>query len=123
VFNPKLSCKSNQITCKELPLPQPISICNPADNSIHHLERVSPSTSRRTLGVILTPDGKGDSQIKHCLNKAREFLRKFSNCSMPQEAKWIAITTVIEPAMIYPLLNTSFSPKQIKSIEFYLVST
>jgi hypothetical protein len=39
---------------------------------------------------------------------------------MSQEAKWIAVTTVIEPSIIYPLLNMNFSPDQIKPIESIL---
>jgi hypothetical protein len=37
---------------------------------------------------------------------------------MPNKAKWIAITTVFEPAIIYPLLNTTYSPKDIRPIDF-----
>jgi hypothetical protein len=70
--------------------------------------------------VILAPDGKGNAQLKHSLAKAKEFLGKFKNCSMSQEATWIAVSTIIEPAIIYPLLNTSFSSQNIQPIDSVL---
>jgi len=52
--------------------PHPLMIRNPANNTICQLERVPPTTGRRTLGVILAPDGSGSSQLKLCLFKARD---------------------------------------------------
>ncbi len=34
-------------------------------------------------------------------------------------AKWLAITAVIEPAILYPLLNTFYSPSDLKPIDFH----
>jgi hypothetical protein len=39
----------------------------------------------------------------------KEMFGKFMNSSLPQKAKWAAITNVIEPAIIYPLVNIFFS--------------
>jgi hypothetical protein len=116
-FAPVINCKKRKTQCTDLPTPHPLVITNRADNSKHHIERVSPSVSRRTLGVLLSPDGDGRNQLRLCLSRAKEFLGKFKNSSMPNKAKWIAVTTVIEPAIIYPLLNTTFSPKDISPID------
>jgi hypothetical protein len=92
-------------------------ITNRTDNSKHHIEKVLPSISGRTLGVLLSPVGDGRDQLRLCLSHAKKFLGKFKNSSMPNKAKWIAITTVIEPAILYPLLNTTYSPKDICPID------
>ena len=39
----------------------------------------------------------------------KEMYGKFMNSSLPQKAKWAAITNVIEPAIIYLLVNIFFS--------------
>jgi len=59
-------------------------------------------------------------QLKHCLSRAKEFLGKFRNTSMSPHAKRLAITTFIEPAILYPLLNTFYSLAEIKPIESIL---
>jgi hypothetical protein len=69
------------------------------------------------LALILSPNGQGKTQLKHSMNKAKEFFGKFINSSLPQEAKWVAISTVIEPAIIYPLVNTFFSSNDIQPLD------
>jgi hypothetical protein len=46
--------------------------------------------------------------------KAREFFSKFINGTM---SKWVAMNSIIEPSLIYPLVTTSYSPKQIGPID------
>jgi hypothetical protein len=116
-FAPVINYKKRKTQCTDLPMPHPLVITNCADNSRHHIERVSPSVSRRTLGVLLSPDRDERDQLRLCLSRAKEFLGKFKNSSMPNKAKWIAVTTIIKPAIIYPLLNTTFSPKDISPID------
>jgi hypothetical protein len=86
-----------------------ISIRNPADNKQTPLECIPSSTCWRTLGVLLSPEGHGCTQSIFLLQRAKEFLGKFRNTNISPRARWLAITTVIEPAVLYPLLNTSYS--------------
>jgi len=73
--------------------------------------------ARRTLGVVMAPDGSGKTQLRVSNAKAKEFYGKSLNASMSPKAKWIAITTVIKPAILYPLVNTFFKEKDIKAID------
>lgn len=86
-----------------------ISIRNPADHKQTPLECIPSSTCWRTLGVLLSPEGHGCTQSIFLLQRAKEFLGKFRNTNISPRARWLAITTVIEPAVLYPLLNTSYS--------------
>jgi len=69
------------------------------------------------LGVILSPDGKGMNQLKATLSKAKEFFGKFLNSSLSSKAKWMAVTTVIEPALLYPLVTSIFPLKNFQPID------
>jgi hypothetical protein len=42
------------------------------------------------------------------------------NSSLSQKAKWVAISTVIEPAIVYPLVNKYFSEDNIKPVDSLL---
>jgi hypothetical protein len=55
---------------KQKTTPGQIFLNNPATNSSTAIERVESSEGRRTLGVILAPDGNCSKQIKHCYTKA-----------------------------------------------------
>jgi hypothetical protein len=56
--------------------PGSIFMLNPATNTTAPLERLEPTVARRTLGVILAPDGSSKSQIASSLSKASSFLGK-----------------------------------------------
>jgi len=71
-----MNFKTNQICCVDIDLLHPISIWNPANSTFYSFERVESSIARRTLSIILSPDGKGNTQIQHCLGIARDFLKK-----------------------------------------------
>jgi hypothetical protein len=69
------------------------------------------------LGVFLSPQGNGTTQIMKCLAKAKDLIGKFGNSSMSSNVKWTAVTTVIEPSIIYPLLTVSYSHSDIAPID------
>jgi len=75
--------------------------------ALHYVQDLQPSDARCTLGAILAPDGTSSSQMKLTIQKAKEFFGKFVNSSLSQKAKWTAIS-VIEPALLYPLVNTLY---------------
>jgi hypothetical protein len=60
----------------------------------------------------------GCSKLWNSLNKAKEFLGRFKNSSMSQWAKWIAIESVMYPAIMYPHVNTYSTDQEIKPIDF-----
>lgn len=45
---------------------------------------------------------------------------KFCNAPLSQLGKWLAVTTVIEPAVMYPLLNTYFTEQEFRPISSIL---
>jgi len=114
-FNHTMDYKSNSIKCSTLQLNDEITIKN-RDLSTHILTGVPPNEARRTLGVMLSPDGNGDTQIKITLKKAKEYFGKFINGTLPQCLKWIAVTSVIEPSIIYLLVTSSFSSRDFQPI-------
>jgi len=116
-FTPTMDFKSNSVKYKKITSVSGISIINPADGKRTNIAGLQPSDSRRTLGVLLSPDGKGINQLKVTLSKAKEFFGKFMNSSLSPKAKWMAITTVIEPALLYPLVTFTFSTKDFQPID------
>jgi len=94
-FLPSINFKSNTIQYAIIQSDTGISITNPADGTEVSLQSLNPDDSRCTLGIILSPEGKGKSQLKHSLSKAKEFYGKFVNSSLSQRAKWVAISTLI----------------------------
>jgi len=119
-FQPSINYKSNTICYYKIPSDSGISITNPAIGADVVLQSLNPDDSCHTLGVILSPDGQGKTHLKITLNKAKEFYGKFMNSSVSQKAKWAAISTVLEPAIIYPLVNSYFSMENIKPIDSIL---
>jgi len=85
-------------------------------NTISYKVRIPPTSARRTLGVILAPDRNCKTQISHSLRKAKEFLGKIRNSFLSQKRKWVAFNSVIEPAILYPMVNTLFHTKDISPV-------
>jgi hypothetical protein len=84
-FTPTMDFKSNSVKYKKITSVSGISIINPADGKRTNIAGLQPSDSRRTLGVLLSPDGKGINQLKVTLSKAKEFFGKFMNSSHLQK--------------------------------------
>jgi hypothetical protein len=49
--------------------------------------------------------------------KAKEYLGKFINATLSSKEKWAAISSVIEPSIMYPLVTSSFSQKDVQPID------
>jgi hypothetical protein len=89
------------------------------------MERLAPFTARRTLGVIMAPDGSSKDQIKTSLSKALVFIGKIKHSNLSKQAKWTAITSLLEPehgpleygGMAIP---TSFSKTVATRINYFL---
>ena len=90
---------------------------NPAEKEPHYINSLLPNEARRTLGVIMAPDGSCTSQLKVSIAKAKKFNGKSSNAFMSSKAKWIAITTIIETALLYLIVTTSFTDKDILPLD------
>jgi hypothetical protein len=116
-FKPSINYKSNKISYTKLSFDDGIKVRNRSTGTVHTIQDLPPNEARRTLGVMMSPDGNGSTQIKLSTKKAREYFSKFITSSLSQKTKWVAITSVIEPSIIYPLLTTSFSPKDIKPLD------
>jgi hypothetical protein len=116
-FKPSLNYKSNKIIYTKIVFDQGIQVKSKLDGTSHIIQAILPNEARCTLGVMLSQNGDGSSQIMSSITKAKEFFSKFINCSMSQKTKWVAINSVIEPSIIYPLLTSYFTPKQIQPID------
>lgn len=109
--------KSNSIKYTTISSNHHIQIANTNGKGHHVIEIVPPSHARRTLVVILSPDGNSDTQLCHSKSKGREFLGKFKNSSLSQREKWVALKSVIEPALLYPLVTTLFTANAISPLD------
>jgi hypothetical protein len=65
----------------------------------------------------MSPDGIGTTQLKATIKKAKEFFSTFLNSTLSQQAKWKAVTTAVEPALLYPLVNTFFSLREFSPLD------
>jgi hypothetical protein len=115
-FFPKVNYKRNKRTYLSLPLPSPIRLHNTEDKSSHPILHIPPDIAKQMLGIFIIPDGSGSTQIAQSLHKAQEFRGKFQNTFLSQCAKWIAVETVIEPAIMCPLVNTYGTEQDIQPI-------
>jgi hypothetical protein len=70
-----------------------------------------------TLRVMLTPDGNTTVQIKITLNKANIFLTKMKRSCLPAKAKWTALSSVLKPCILYPLMACSITDKEMDSVD------
>jgi hypothetical protein len=64
--------------------------------------------------VILAPDGSATQQLQHIVSRAREIQGKLCSSSLSQKNSWIALSSIIEPSLSYPLVATYFTSKDIK---------
>jgi len=67
--------------------------------------------------VFISPDGNGKYQIHQYLQKVKEFCGKLRNSSLSQLAQWKAVESIVEPSIMYPLVNTLYSSSDIQPIE------
>jgi len=116
-FQPRLNYKKNKIIYEDLDKDSSIVVMNPADNHTHEIRRTHPSIAQRTLGAKIALNGDGSQQLQHTLRLTREFFGKFKSSNLSNQAKWVAITSTIEPAIIYPLVNIFYRPNQLYNID------
>ncbi|MFN9983235.1 MAG: hypothetical protein ACK53Y_25125, partial [bacterium] len=64
--------------------------------------------------MILAPDGSATQQLQHIVSRAREIQGKLCNSSLSHRNKWIALSSIIEPSLSYPLVATYFTPNDSK---------
>jgi hypothetical protein len=75
-FLPTWDYKTNTIKYSPLPLPSPVKLFNPATNNSLPMSNSHHSSAKQTLGVIISPHGNGTSQIRHSIQKSREYFGK-----------------------------------------------
>jgi hypothetical protein len=97
-----------------------LSIQNPADGKTCTIKPVSPNIAQRSLGVLIAPDGDGRTQLRHSIQKARELFGKFKNASMTSHTKFIAVNSIVAPAILYPMVAAYFLDREISPINSIL---
>jgi len=116
-FRPYMDYKSNTVKYTNISSTNQIQITRSDGKGRHIIDIVPPTSARRTLGVLLSPDGNGNTQLRQSVSKGKEFLGKFKNSSLSQRDKWVALKSVIEPALLYPLVTTLYSTSAIHSLD------
>jgi hypothetical protein len=94
--------------------PGTIYIDHPATGIRTDIERREPKTAKRTLGAIIAPNGNGKAQILHTYTKTCEYIGKIKHSKLSNTAKWTAITTVLEPGVLYPMMACIYDTQDIQ---------
>ena len=115
--HPYINYKNNKLLYKGIPMPSHVTILNRASGHPVTIPKIPYSQAKRTLGVILSPEGAHKAQLKHTLHYAKALSGKFRNSRLSQKAKIMAFDSVIELAINYPLINTFFTNNEIKPIK------
>jgi len=89
--------------------PGKICIPHPSSGGDQELPRFEPHQAKRTLGVHLAPNGSSTEQIKITLQKIRTYKGKITNCNLTTNLYWLAVKTILEPGVIYPLMATIYN--------------
>jgi len=116
-FCPTYNFKRQCISYQSLATQQPLCLDDEDNKSHIGLEHISPYDAKRTLGVTLAPDGSAVKQLQLITLHAREIQGKLHNSSLLLWNRWIALSSIIEPSLLYPLVNTYFTSKQIQPYE------
>ena len=83
-FRPYMDYKSNMVKYTNISSTNQIQITRSDGKGRHIIDIVPPTSSRCTLGVLLSPDGNGNTQLHQSVSKGKEFLGKFKNSSLSQ---------------------------------------
>jgi hypothetical protein len=102
--------------------PGDIFLRNPDTKTINPLRRIEPHEGRRTPGVILAPVGNCSQQKKTSMDLAATYIGKIKHSKLTKHAKWTAVTTILEPAVPYPLMAINSSKKDLKHIDKVLTA-
>ncbi len=122
-IDPHYDYKTNSIKyTSKYKAPGEITVTNPATKQPAPLIREEPHTARRTLGVHLAPNGNSTTQTKVCIEKAKSFLGKLRHSKLPQQTKWKAITTVMSPGVLYPLVASTCTKDELDRIDRVIAS-
>jgi hypothetical protein len=113
-FHPSYNHKRQHMSHQQLQPSNPLHLTDRDNQAQIPLEHRSPYDTKHTLGVILAPDGSATQQIQLIISRAREVQGKLCNSSLLRKNRWIALTSIIEPSLFYPLVATYFTQKQIQ---------
>jgi hypothetical protein len=111
-FHPSYDHKRHRMSYQQLEPYNPLHLIDKDNQTRIRLEHCSPYNAKRTLGVILAPDGSATQQMQHIISRAGEIQGKLCNSSLSQKNRWIALSSIIEPLLSYPLVATYFTPKE-----------
>lgn len=102
--------------------PGDIHIQDPETNQTTPVKRLEPSDGKRTLGVILAPDGNCSTQIKTSHDIAATYVGKLKHSKLSKQAKWTAVTTILEPGVLYPLMALNSTKRDLEKIDKILAT-
>ncbi len=80
------------------------------------MERLLPTQARRTLGVILAPNGSAISQIQTCKRNLETFIAKTSQCRLSTTLRCKAVKMILEPGILYPFMATLYETDELNPI-------
>jgi hypothetical protein len=76
-FHPVIHFKSNSVKYKTITNSYGLSVQNPADGKKTLLQGLNPNDARRTLRVIMSPDGTSTTQLKATIKRRKNSLVHF----------------------------------------------
>jgi hypothetical protein len=117
LHEPKINYTTKKTNYKRICMPHELTVHNHETGVNQSLASFPPTSVQRTLGVFISPNGDGRTQINHTILKAKELLGKMRKATIPQKTKWIAVNSVIEQALFYPLINTHYTESEVRPIE------
>jgi hypothetical protein len=66
---------------------------------------------------MLAPDGNCTEQFKKCNDMARAYLNRIRCSKLTTKMKWTAITSIMEPSVLYPFMACSYTDKEMETLD------
>lgn len=105
---PQYNYNSNRKTyANERKSPGTIKVINPDTTQVSTIQRLPPTEARRSLGVMISPNGESSAQIEKSTERATSLTSRLKRSKLSNKTKWTALNSVIEPGIIYPLMALS----------------
>ena len=108
-YGTNTSLSNKAITCK-----------NPEDEW-EDLKYLPSDTSKKMLGVYLTPDGSNDIQLKKKKEKAQLLAENVRSGHLRYHEAWIALTTMAMKSLEYPMPALTFTKDECKSLMWIIL--
>jgi hypothetical protein len=80
------------------------------------LERVEVSEARRSLGLMISGDGKWEAEVKYLLQASIDWRANLQAGHLSKADAWYALNHTINRTVEYPMMATSLSKAQCETV-------